>query len=191
MYFLVTIYSWCWSCTPEWHFCRSLLSKRLWNLFLCYRRYEQFVAPVTGCSVWDDFVAGSRTIGRRLWANSLLAASNKLVLYLSWRSPVHIGWTKNGVFSNLTVNFQGTCDDGIQLNMTLIWKDRLEVNWYCFPGLRTLRIFSNILAVRTSSEFSSIPRILLKEISTLYLDFLSFSVGSCWTDNFSFATLQD
>ena len=32
-------------------------------------------------------------------------------------------------FSNLTVNFQGTCDDEIQLNMTLTWKDRLEVNW--------------------------------------------------------------
>ena len=31
--------------------------------------------------------------------------------------------------SDLTVNFQGTCDDGIQLNMTLTWKDRLEVNW--------------------------------------------------------------
>ena len=36
---------------------------------------------------------------------------------------------RNGIFSNLTVNFQGTCDDGIQLNMTLTWKDRLEVNW--------------------------------------------------------------
>ena len=58
MYFLLTIYFWCWSCTPEWHFCRSLLSKRLWNLFLCYRRHEQFVVPVTGCSVWDDFVLG-------------------------------------------------------------------------------------------------------------------------------------
>ena len=55
------------------------------------RRHEQFVVPVTGCSVWDDFVAGSRTIGRRSWADSLLAGSNKLVLYLSWQSPVHIG----------------------------------------------------------------------------------------------------
>ena len=79
------------------------------------------------CVGW--FCAGSRTIGRRSWADSLLAGSNKLVLYLSWQSPVHIGWTENGIFSNLTVNFQGTCDDGIQLNMTLIWKDRLEVNW--------------------------------------------------------------
>ena len=32
-------------------------------------------------------------------------------------------------FSNLTVNFQGTCDDGMQLNMTLTWKCWLEVNW--------------------------------------------------------------
>ena len=47
-------------------------------------------------------------------------------------------------------------------------------------------MFSNILAVRTSTEVSSIPRILLKEISIVYLDFLSFPVGSCWTDNFSF-----
>ena len=36
---------------------------------------------------------------------------------------------RNGIFSNLTVNFQGTGDDGIQLNMTINWKDRLEVNW--------------------------------------------------------------
>ena len=36
---------------------------------------------------------------------------------------------RNGIFSNLTVNFQGTCDDGMQLNTTLTWKDRLEVNW--------------------------------------------------------------
>ena len=36
---------------------------------------------------------------------------------------------RNGIFSNLTVNFQGACDDGIQLNMTINWEDRLEVNW--------------------------------------------------------------
>ena len=36
---------------------------------------------------------------------------------------------RNGIFPNLTVNFQGTCDDGIQLNITLTWKDWLEVNW--------------------------------------------------------------
>ena len=54
MYFLLTFYSRCWFCTPEWHFCRSLLSKRLWNLFLCYRRHEQFVVPVTWCSLWPD-----------------------------------------------------------------------------------------------------------------------------------------
>ena len=36
---------------------------------------------------------------------------------------------RNGIFSNLTANFQGNCDDGIQLNVTLTWKDRLEVNW--------------------------------------------------------------
>ena len=101
---------------------------------------------------------------------------------------------KNGIFSNLTVNFQGTCDDGIQLNMTLTWKDRLEVNW---QGLLLSRLenspdlFKYILAVRTSTEVSSILRTLLKEISILYLDFLSFPAGSCWTDNFSFGTLQD
>ena len=47
------------------------------------------------------------------------------------------------------------------------------------------------IAVRTSTEVSSIPRILLKEISIVYLDFLSFPLGSCRTDNFSFGTLQD
>ena len=45
---------------------------------------------------------------------------------------------RNGIFSSLTVNFQGNCDDGIQLNVTLTWKDRLEVNWK--PGLLLSRL---------------------------------------------------
>ena len=45
-----------------------------------------------------------------------------------WNSAISLE-QRNGIFSNLTVNFQGTGDDGIQLNMTINWKDRLEVNW--------------------------------------------------------------
>ena len=206
MYFLLTIYSWCWFCTPEWLFCRSLLSKRLWNLFLCYRRHKQFVVPVTECSPWDDFVALRRQAGQHALAlGHVQVVDDRGLIHsqldqINWCCICHgkfqciLAEQRNGIFSNLTVNLQGTCDDGIQLNMTLTWQDRLEVNW---QGLLLSRleksrlIFSNILAVRTSIEVSSIPRILLKEISILYLDFLSFPVGLCWTDNFSFGTLQD
>ena len=141
MYFLLTIYSWCWFCTPEWLFCRSLLSKRLWNLFLCYRRHEQFVVPVTGCSSWDDFVALRCQAGQHALAlGHVQVVDDRGLIHtqldqINWCYVCHgkvqciLAEQRNGTFSNLTVNFQGTCDDGIQLNMTLTWKDRLEVNW--------------------------------------------------------------
>ena len=34
-------------------------------------------------------------------------------------SAYNLAEQRNGIFSNLTVSFQGTCDDGIQLNMTI------------------------------------------------------------------------
>ena len=45
------------------------------------------------------------------------------------KSSAYLAKQRNGIFSNLTVNFQGACDDGIQLNMTINWKDWLDVNW--------------------------------------------------------------
>ena len=141
MYFLLTIYSWCWFCTPEWLFSRSLLSKRLWNLFLCYRRHEQFVVPVAGCSPWDDFVALICQAGQHALALGHVQVVDDRGLIHSQLDQINccyichdkvqciLAEQRNGIFSNLTVNFQGTCDDGIQLNMTLTWKDRLEVNW--------------------------------------------------------------
>ena len=73
--------------------------------------------------------AGSRTSGRRLWADSLSAGQINWCYTCHGKVQCILAEQRNGIFSNLTVNFQGTCDDGIQLNMTLTWKDRLEVNW--------------------------------------------------------------
>ena len=42
-------------------------------------------------------------------------------------SAYNLAEQRNGIFFNLTVSFQGTCDDGIQLNMTINWKGRLEL----------------------------------------------------------------
>ena len=138
--FLLTFYSWCWFCTPEWYFCRSLLSKRLWNLFLCYRRHEQFVLPVTGCSACHDFEALRCQAGQQALAlghlqvvddrgliHSQLDQKNWCYNVIAKCSAYNLAEQGNGIFSNLTVSFQGTCDDGIQLNMTINWKDRLEL----------------------------------------------------------------
>ena len=114
---------------PEWLFCRSLLSKRLWNLFLCYRRHEQFVVtctvvPVTGCSPWDDFVALRCQAGQHALALGHVQVvddrglSHSQLDQINWCYICHgkvqcmLAEQRNGIFSNLTVNFQGTCDDG-------------------------------------------------------------------------------
>ena len=96
---------------------------------------------MTGCSPWDDFVALRCQAGQ----HALVLGHVQVVddRGLSHSQLDQINWCyicdgkvqcilaeqrklRNGIFSNLTVNFQGTCDDGIQL--TLTWKYRLEVN---------------------------------------------------------------
>ena len=107
-----------WFCTPEWLFCRSLLSKRLWNLFLCYRRHEQFVVPVTGCSPWDDFVALRCQAGQHaLVLGHVEVVDDRGLIHsqldqINWCYICHgkvqciLAEQRNGIFSNLTVNFR-------------------------------------------------------------------------------------
>ena len=97
--------------------------------------------PVTGCSPRDVFVALRCQAGQHaLTLGHLQVVDDRGLIHsqldqINWRYICHgkgqciLAEQRNGIFSNLTVNFQGTCDDGIQLNMTLTWKDRLEVNW--------------------------------------------------------------
>ena len=104
---------------------------------------------MTGCSPRDDFVA-LRCQARQ----HVLALGHVQVVDdrgLSHSPLDQINWCyichgkvqciqaeqRNGIFSNLTVNFQGSCDDRTQLNITLTWKYQLEVNWqwlFCFQA---------------------------------------------------------
>ena len=97
--------------------------------------------PVTGSSPWDDFVALRCQAGQHTLALGHVQVvddrglSHSQLDQINWCYICHgkvqciLAEQRNGIFSKLTVNFQGTCDDGIQLNMTLTWKYRLEVNW--------------------------------------------------------------
>ena len=110
--------------------------------FLCYRKHEQFVVPVTGCSPWDDFVALRCQAGQHTLAfGHVQVVENRGLIHsqldqINWCYICHgkvrrkLAEQRNGIFSNVTVNFQGGCDDGIQLNMTINWKDRPELNWH-------------------------------------------------------------
>ena len=101
---------------------------------------------------------------------------------------------RNGVFSNLSVNFQGTCDDGIQLNMTINWKDRLEVNWQGLllsrlneysPGLFKYISCENPIRIQFHSH--DFVKRTINSISGLSIIFSGFVLGRL----FSFGTLQD
>ena len=98
---------------------------------------------MTGCSACHDFGAlrcqagqhalvGLHTSGRRSCSgliHSQLDKKNWCYNVIAKSSAYNLAEQRNGIFSNLTVSFQGTCDDGIQLglNMTINWKDRLEL----------------------------------------------------------------
>ena len=112
-----------------------------WNLFLCYQRHEQFVVPIDWMFWRDDFVALRCQAGEHAPAlDHVQVADDRGLIHsqldqIKWCYICHgkvqciSAEQRNGIFSNLTVNFQGTCGDGIRLNMTLTWKDWLEVNW--------------------------------------------------------------
>ena len=67
--------------------------------------------------VVDDRGLIQSQLDKKKWCYNVIAKS----------SAYNFAEQRNGIFSNLTVSFQGTCDDGIQLNMTINWKDRLEL----------------------------------------------------------------
>ena len=109
----------------------SALKEALESFFLCYRRHEQFVVPVTGCSPWDDFVDLRCQAGQHALAlGHVQVVDDRGLIHsqldeINWCHICHgkvqciLAEQRNGIFSYLTANFQGTCDDGIQLNMTL------------------------------------------------------------------------
>ena len=81
---------------------------------------------MTGCSAWDDFVALRCQAGQHALALGHLQVIDDRGLIHSQLDQINHGKVqcilaeqRNDIFSNLTVNFQGTGDDGIQLNMTL------------------------------------------------------------------------
>ena len=95
---------------------------------------------MTGCSAYHDFEAlryqarqhalalgHIQVVDDRGLIHSQLDKKNWCYNVIAKSSAYNLAEQRNGIFSNLTVSFQGTCDDGIQLNMTINWKDRLEL----------------------------------------------------------------
>ena len=95
---------------------------------------------MTGCSACHDSVAlrcqarehaialgHIQVVDDRGLIHSQLDQKNWCYNDIPKSSAYNLAEQRNGIFSNLTVSFQGTCDDGIQLNMTINWNDRLEL----------------------------------------------------------------
>ena len=95
---------------------------------------------MTGCSACHDFEAlrcqarqhalalgHIQVVDDRGLIHSQLDQKNWCYNVIAKSSAYNLAEQRNGIFSNLTVSFQGTCDDGIQLNMTINWNDRLEL----------------------------------------------------------------
>ena len=95
---------------------------------------------MTGCPACNDFEAlrcqarqhalvlgHIQVVDDRGLIHSQLDKKNWCYIVIAKSSAYNLAEQRSGIFSNLTVSFQGTCDDGIQLNMTIHWKDRLEL----------------------------------------------------------------
>ena len=95
---------------------------------------------MTGCCACHDFGALRCQAGQHALAlgyiqvvddrgltHSQLDKKNWCYNVVAKSSAYNLAEQRNGIFSNLTVSFQGTCDDRIQLNMTINGKDRLEL----------------------------------------------------------------